>query len=77
MRVKPLGDVTSVDTDTEAKAQLPVVELRVPGTHPIMKLCQPRKLFLYCKENYLEKFWFLENKTCMARFIINTWPVEV
>lgn len=77
MRVKSLGEVTSVDTDAEAKAHLPVVELRVPGRQPIMKLCQPRKLFLYCKENYFKKFWFLENKTCMTCFTINTWPVQV
>lgn len=30
MGVKALGKVTSVDTDAEAKARLPVVELRVP-----------------------------------------------
>lgn len=30
MGVKPLGEVTSVDTDAEAKARLPVVRLRVP-----------------------------------------------
>lgn len=30
MGVKPLGEVRSVDTDAEAKARLPVAELRVP-----------------------------------------------
>lgn len=69
--VKPLGEVTSVETDVEAKAHLPVMELRVPWHMTCHEATSTEEITLYCKENCFNKFWFLENKMYVMHYRIN------
>lgn len=69
--VKPLGEVTSVETDVETKAHLPVMELRVPWHMTCHEATSTEEITLYCKENCFNKFWFLENKMYVMHYMIN------